>query len=169
MAQRLVQRRADSGRMRSEHQDPMSPGLLLILCLAATAAAAILDAVSHRRRGTALRALAAQWGMNYHPGDQLRLTPKVLPHLPIPGAANVHVLDLLYGSDRDRRRYIFSLEYTVGLVGPKRRVVRVASLSEPRERGAAGPVVLNLAPGEGTLIDQYRALAPAPPRLVDSN
>jgi hypothetical protein len=69
-------------------------------------------------------------------------------------------MDLIYGSERDRYRYVFSIEFTLGLVGPKRRVVRVASLSEPRARGAPGPVSLTFAPEKGKLIDQYRALAP---------
>lgn len=139
----------------------MSPGLLLVLCVSVVALAVALDVAAHRRRTAALRALAARWGMNYHPADQLRVTPKVLAQFPIPGAANVRVMDLIYGSDRDRYRYVFSVEFTLGLVGPKRRVVRVASLSEPRDRAAAGPVFLNLAPADGTLLDQYSYLAPA--------
>ena len=138
----------------------MSPGFFLLLCLATVAVAVWIDVAAHRRRTRTLRALASKWRMNYHPADQLRVTPKVLPHFPIPGAANVLVTDLIYGSDRDRYRYVFRVEFTVGLVGPKRRVVRVASLSEPRERGGAGAVFLNLAPAEGTLLDQYRYLAP---------
>ena len=104
-----------------------------------------------------------QWGMHYNAGDQLRLATKVLPRLPVPGAANVRVMDLMYGSDRDRYRYVFSVEYTVGVVGPKRRVIRVASLSEPRERGNPGMVSLTLAPEDGSLLDQYRSLAPPAP------
>jgi hypothetical protein len=138
----------------------MTPGLLLLSCVLLTAAAAVLDVLSHRHRGRALRALAAQWRMNYHPADQLRLASKVLPRLPVPGAANVRVMDLIYGSDRDRYRYVFSVEYTIGVVGPKRRVVRVATLSEPRERGGSGPITLRLAPDEGSIIDQYRSLGP---------
>src|SRR5688572_4386204 len=141
----------------------MTPGLLLLTCVLFTVAAAAADVAVHRRRSRGLRVLASQWGMNYHPADQLRLTPKVLPRLPVPGAANVRVMDLIYGSDRDRYRYVFSVEFTLGLVGPKRRVVRVASLSEPRERGATGPVSLTLAPEKGKLLDQYRALAPVVP------
>jgi hypothetical protein len=140
----------------------MSPGLLLLSCLLATGIAASIDVAMHRRRSAALRALASQWGMNYHPGDQLRLAAKVLPRLPVPGAANVRVLDLIYGSDRDRYRHVFSVEYTLGVIGTKRRVVRVASLSEPRDRSSSAPIVLTLAPEEGSLIDQYRALAPVP-------
>lgn len=141
----------------------MTPGLLLLACLALTALAGALDVMTHRRRARVLRALAQQWRMNYHPADQLRLTPKVLPHLPIPGAANVRVMDLIYGSERDRYRYVFSVEFTLGVSGSKRRVVRVASLSEPRERNGAGPVSVALAPDEGSLVDQYRYLAPPAP------
>lgn len=139
----------------------MSPGLLLLICIVATGIAAAVDVATHRRRSAALRALASRWGMNYHPGDQLRLAAKVLPRLPIPGAANVRVLDLVYGSDRDRYRHVFSVEYTLGVIGSKRRIVRVASLSEPRDRSSAAPVVLALARQEGSLIDQYLSLAPA--------
>jgi hypothetical protein len=146
----------------------MTPGLLLLACVLVTALAVALDVAAHRRRSRALRALAAQWRMNYHPADQLRLTPKVLPRLPIPGAANVRVMDLIYGSDRDRYRYVFSLEYTVGVIAPKRRIVRVASLSEPRDRAGTGTVLLTLAPEEGKLLDQYRALAPANPAQVET-
>ena len=138
----------------------MTPGLLLLACVLLTALAGAVDVTAHRRRSRVLRAIASQWRMNYHPADQLRLTPKVLPHLPIPGAANVRVMDLIYGSERDRYRYVFSVEFTIGVSGPKRRVVRVASLSEPRERGGAGAVSVVLAPAEGSLADQYRYLAP---------
>jgi hypothetical protein len=138
----------------------MSPGLLLLACVLATAAAVAIDVAVHRRRSTALRALASEWRMHYNPGDQLRLAAKVLPCLPVPGAANVRVMDLIYGSDNDRYRYVFSVEYTVGVIGSKRRVVRVATLSEPRERGGGGKVLLSLAPDEGSLLDQYRALEP---------
>ena len=151
----------------------MAPGVLLLALLGLTAVAVALDVAAHRRRTRALRVLASQWRMNYHPADQLRVTPKVLPRFPVPGAANVRVMDLIYGSDRERYRYVFTVEFTVGLVGPRRRVVRVASLSEPRERGrggggdgrggsggGGGGVTLNLAPAEGSLLDQYRYLTP---------
>jgi hypothetical protein len=69
-------------------------------------------------------------------------------------------MDLIYGSDRDRYRYVFSVEFTLGVIGPKRRVVRVASLSEPRERGGTGNVSPSLAPADGSLVEQYRFFAP---------
>jgi hypothetical protein len=103
--------------------------------------------------------------MNYHPADQLRIVGKVLSRLPVAGAANVRVMDLIYGSDPEQYRYVFSVEYTLGVTGLKRRAVRVASLTEPRGRAAAdvGALTLTLAPSEGRLIDQYCSFAPAAP------
>ena len=143
---------------------PMSPAAFLLGLVALTAVAVILDVIVHRRRSRHLRALATQWQMNYHASDQLRITPKVMATLPIPGAANVRVLDLIYGSDASGYRYIFSVEYTVGLTGPKRRVVRVASLTEPRRPGGASveQLTLTLAARGESLLDQYRSFSPNP-------
>jgi hypothetical protein len=142
----------------------MSPAVFLLGLVALTAVAVGLDVIVHRRRSCRLRALAAQWRMNYHASDQLRITPKVIAKLPIPGAANVRVLDLIYGSDAAGYRYIFSVEYTVGLIGPKRRVVRVAALSEPRSVGeaSADQLTMTLAPRGHRLLEQYRSFAPNP-------
>jgi hypothetical protein len=142
----------------------MSPGAFLLGLAALTAIAVVLDVIVHRRRSSRLRALATRWRMNYHASDQLRITPKVMAKIPIPGAANVRVLDLIYGSDATGYRYIFSVEYTVGLTGPKRRVVRVASLTEPRQAGGASVDQLSLTLGARgrSLLDQYRSFAPDP-------
>ena len=143
----------------------MLPGALLLGLLALTVAAAMLDVLVHSRRSCALRSLATQWRMNYHRSDQLRITSKVMATLPVPGAANVRVMDLIYGSEAGRYRYVFSVEYTVGVTGPKHRVVRVAQLIEPRQQGGAPPdqLVLTLASRDGRagLLDQYRSFAPA--------
>ena len=144
---------------------PISPGAFLLGLVALTVVAMMVDVLAHRRRSRRLRALATQWRMNYHASDQLRITPKVMAKLPIPGAANVRVLDLIYGSDATGYRYIFSVEYTVGLTGPKRRVVRVASLTEPRRAGVTlvDQLTLTLAPRGGSLLEHYRSFAPDPP------
>lgn len=142
----------------------MPAGAFLLGLLALAAVAVALDVIVHRRRSRQLRALATQWRMNYHAADQLRITPKVIAKLPIPGAANVRVLDLIYGSDAGGYRYVFSVEYTVGLTGPKRRLVRVASLTEPRRPGGASidQLTLTLGPRDAGLLDQYRSFAPNP-------
>jgi hypothetical protein len=85
----------------------------------------------------------------------------VAGRFPVPGAADVHVSDLIYGGDKHVYRYVFVAEFTIGVVRTKRRRVRVGAYTEPRERGEAadaGPVIL--APDNLPLLEQYRRLAP---------
>ena len=100
--------------------------------------------------------------MTYSRSDTLRLAPKVARGFPIPGAANLRVTDVIYGIDHERYRYVFRAEFTTGTIRSKRRVARVATFSEPRDRqrAQATPAVA-LAPQGGKLVDQYRHLAPA--------
>ena len=109
----------------------------------------------------------------------MRITAKVVGRLPVPGAANVRVRDVIYGTERDRYRYVFTAEFTVGVVGPKHRVARVATFSEPRARvggqsgassvetGSGSAPTVILAPEGGTLVEQYRRLAPAAAKSAD--
>src|SRR5688500_11160818 len=98
--------------------------------------------------------------MNYSPADQLRVAARVARYFPVPGAADLHVSDVIYGTEKDRHRYVFTAEFTTGLVRARRRLARVAAFSEPRDRTEPpGPVVL--APEGGSLLDQYRHLKPA--------
>lgn len=127
-----------------------------------TALAGAIQSLSRRRRKRALRRLAAQWRMTYSSRDRLRITSRVADRLPIPGAADVHVADVIYGTQGARYRYIFTTEYTLGAVGGKRRQVRVAAFSESRDRKCAEPPEpVMLAPEELPLLEQYRRLAPA--------
>jgi hypothetical protein len=145
----------------------MSPWQVLALTLAVTLFAYAAELVRRRWHQRALRRLAADWRMTFAQTDTLRLTPKVARHFPIPGAANLHVVNVIYGSDADRYRYVFTAEYTVGVVNAKRRNVRVASLTEPRDRArgaaaaGAAPTSVVLAPAELSLLEQYRHMAPA--------
>ena len=142
----------------------MAPGEVFSFTVFATAAALAVQYASARRTRRRLRGLAGQWGMTYSQADSLRLTPKVAARFPVPGAANLRVTDVIYGIEHDRYRYVFRTEYTAGTVSAKRRQVRVATFSEPRDRqqrtrGSAASVVL--APAKGPLLDQYRHLAPS--------
>ena len=140
----------------------LTPALVLEVTLALTALAAFLEAASRRRRKRALRRLARQWHMTFSARDLLRLTPKVAAGLPVPGAADVYVKDVIYSSDADSYRYIFTAEYTTGVVQGKRRRARVASFLEPRERQAdARETDVLLAPEDVPIIEQYRRLASA--------
>ena len=141
----------------------MAPGEVFSFTVGATAVALVLEFVSRRRTRRVLRRLAGEWGMTYSRTDSLRLTPKVAGRFPIPGAANLRVTDVIYGIEHDRYRYVFLAEFTTGTVSAKRRQIRVATFSEPRDRQQrtrlAAPVVL--APPSGKVVDQYRHLVPA--------
>ena len=137
----------------------MSPLGLLGLAIGLAVVAAIGQRISHRRRRKALRALAAGWNMNFAPRDSLGLTPRVAGNFPIPGAADLVINDLIYSTDRMTYRYIFTAQFTVGVVHRKRRLSRVATFIEPRE-GSDSDIDLSLAPEELDLIEQYRRLAP---------
>jgi hypothetical protein len=137
----------------------MSPLVLLLLVIGLTIVAVGADAFRRRRMHCVLRQLASDRRMHFSPHDQLRLTARVATHLPIPGAAYVRVINLIYGSDGGRHRYIFTAEYTAGVVRSKKRVRRAATFSEPRQRSDSQQICsIQLAPAELSLIEQYRAL-----------
>ena len=141
---------------------PLSPALVLAALVLLSAVAGLIERFSRRRRKRALRGLAARWQMTYSAADQLRVAAKVLGRLPVPGAADVHVTDVIYGGQGDRYCYLFTAEYTIGAVRGKRREVRVGSFCEPRRTGceeAAGPVVF--APEDLRLVEQYLKLRPS--------
>lgn len=140
----------------------MSPLGLLGLAIGLAVIAAIGQRASHRRRRKALRALAAEWNMNYAQSDSLGLTPRIAGSFPIPGAADLVINDLIYSTDRMTYRYIFTAQFTVGVVHRKRRLSRVATFTEPRE-GNDNEIELSMAPEELDLIEQYRRLAPPMP------
>jgi hypothetical protein len=126
-----------------------------------TCAAALVEKVSKSRRRSQLRELAVHWRMTYSPHDRLRVTPKITHRLPIPGAADLYVTDVIYGALGERYRYIFTVEYTIGVVRGKRRQVRVATFSEPRDRHCSDPMgAVVFAPEELSLVEQYQKMAP---------
>jgi hypothetical protein len=126
-----------------------------------TAVAGILEMMARRRRKRHLRRLAGRWRMTFSSRDRLRIRAKVADRLPIPGAADVHVADVIYGSEGGKYRYIFTAEYTVGVVRTKRRQVRVAAFSEARDRqGTHAPDPVVLAPEGLSIVEQYQKLAP---------
>ena len=148
----------------------MSPFQMLALACGITAAAYAVELIARRRWRRSLRRLASEWHMNFGRADTLRLTEKVARHFPVPGAARLHLTNVIYGADKsdpDRYRYVFTAEFTLGVVRTKRRLVRVGSFAEPKARDraagrahhATAPVVL--APGNLSLLQQYRHLAPA--------
>jgi len=144
----------------------MTPLGLLALLIAFSAVAVCGAALLRRRRGRAVRRLAAEWRMNYTPTDSLQVTPKIARHFPIPGAADLRIRDLIYGIEQDRYRYVFTAEFTAGVVRTKTRRLRVGTFCEPRNRSLRHSTAeeaprVDLAPEGGSVVDQYAALAPA--------
>lgn len=140
----------------------MTPLDVLAFTVCATAGAVAAEAIVARKRRKVLRRLAAEWRMTYSRVDSLRLTPKIARNFPVPGAANLRVTDVIYGIDHERYRYVFRAEFTTGTVRTKKRSARVATFSEPRDRQRThAAAVVALAPQAGSLVEQYRRLAPA--------
>ncbi len=132
----------------------MPPIDLLGILLAVTAASVGWDRWIRGRHQAVYQQLANEHRMHYSPRDPLRLTPRVVAQLPIPGAAGVRVIDLMYRSDEQNHYYVFTAEYTVGVVGPKRRIRRVAACSESKSGGGIA-VPVRMASPELPLIEQY--------------
>ena len=139
----------------------MPPLILLAIVTVATVAAALAESVGRRRRAAVYRRLAVAHDMHYSAGDPLQVTARVAAALPVPGAAAVRVIDLLYRTDAAGHHYVFTAEYTVGVVAAKRRLRRAAAFDEPRDATAA-PAAVRLGDGRATLAEQYRSLLTAP-------
>jgi hypothetical protein len=141
----------------------MTPAQFLGLVLALTAFAAAWQLILRQRHVTRLRRLAEQWNMHYSATDRFRLAPRVAQRLPVPGAAAVRVVDLLYGVEKDNYRYLFATEYTVGVLRTKLGLRRVATFSESRDpakhmTATLADEELVFAPESLPLIEQYRHL-----------
>jgi hypothetical protein len=138
----------------------VSPMLMLGFAFTLTAGAGVAARITRRRRRRALGILAREWGMHYSRNDVFDLAARVASRLPAPGAANVRVIDLIYGTEQAGYRYIFTAEYTVGVVRGKSRQRCVVSVLEPR--GRTEEIVwtnFSIAPTDRPLIEQYRSLA----------
>jgi hypothetical protein len=137
----------------------MSPASFLALTICITAAAMAAQMMLRHRRRRGLRELARGWDMHYSPGDRFRLAARVAERFPVSGAADVRVNDLIYGNEDELYRYIFSAEYTEGVIRSKRRVRRVMTFTEPKGRSDATKwSAFVLAEKEKPLVDQYKEL-----------
>jgi hypothetical protein len=142
----------------------MSPLAFLALVSVVSAAAWIAGSALRRYGQRHLQHLARQWGMQYCREDRFRLTERVADRFPLPGAGDVRVVDVVYGAEGTHYRYIFTVEYTLGVVRRQKRARRVAAASEPREHAASAPALeLSLAADSLSLPAQYRALAAREP------
>ena len=110
------------------------PLLFLAILTAPTIALLIVQFIVDRSRHRKLTALAREWRMHYAPDDRFSLAARVAERLSLPGAADVRIVDLIYGSEQGTRRYFFSAHFTRGVVRLKRRETCVASLQASKER-----------------------------------
>jgi hypothetical protein len=137
----------------------MTPFDFLCVALGVTAAAMLASRVARVRRQRALASLAQRWRMHYSPHDVLRLSDRVAYRFPVAGAADVRVTDLVYGIEGDYHRYIFSTEFTIGVVRSKKRMARVVSFREPK--GRTDPALwpeMELADESLPLVEQYDSI-----------
>jgi hypothetical protein len=113
----------------------LSPIVYLTLLLVILFAAVSADAVVRIVRGRRLRAAARKWNMHFAPADRLRLANRIVRLFPIPGAANISVRDLLFRTQDSKHHYLFTVDYTVGVIRGKVGRSRVAGFTEPVSRG----------------------------------
>lgn len=137
----------------------MAPLELLIVLVAITIAAAAWQYLMRYPHRTSLRRLARRWGMNFVTFDRFRIAQRLGETFPVPGAADLCVVDVMYGLGDDRHRYVFTVQYTVGVLRGKRRARRVAAMLEPRETGSPRPPEIFVAEIGGDIVQQYRRMA----------
>jgi hypothetical protein len=113
----------------------LSPIIYLILLLVILFGAVTADAIVRFLRQKKLRAAARKWKMHYAPGDRLRLARRIVSQFPVPGAANISVRDLLFRTEDSRHQYLFTVDFTVGVIRGKVGRSRVAGFTEPVSRG----------------------------------
>jgi hypothetical protein len=137
----------------------MTPLLFLGVVISVTALASLVNTILRRRWREQLLKLAGESKMAYSHHDRFNLSDRVAQHFPIPGVASLRVIDLLYASEAGGYRYVFSAEYTNGVIRSKHRKLRAATFYEsPAVSDAVVWSTLTLAPAELPLFDQYKKL-----------
>ena len=133
------------------------PSLLLATLVLITTVSYLFDRLRRSRRRAVLRGLARQWKMHFATTDPFNLAPRVASMFPVPGAANLCICDVIYAQQGDRHRYIFTAEYTQGVLRHHLRVRRAATFCEAKDQaGDCSPV--QLAGGAISVPAQYEAL-----------
>jgi hypothetical protein len=136
----------------------MQPVQFLYLLILLTLAAAALHRLSGARRCRELRRLARELGMQYVTVDRFGLKAKVAGQLPVAGATEARVSDVMYVTEGERRRYVFTCEFGVGVVFAQRRKRRVLGFEEGISGVGLSEVQLRVAKEKGSLREQYREL-----------
>ena len=170
----------------------ISPAALLWILAGITLVTLMVSRTLCLRRRRELAELARQWGMQYSPRDVFNLSARVAAHLPVTGAADVQISDLIYGTDSGGgHRCVFCAEYTAGIVRSKSRRCCVACVVELLHPGTSGDSttaldappapaglkhapssLLQIAASDLSVLEQYRSLRPstiAEPALTENN
>jgi hypothetical protein len=135
------------------------PILLLVVMAGITAIAWAIHELLRTRHRNHLRLLARQWQMHYAPHDHFNIAGRIAEDFPVPGAADLRVLDLIYASDARHYCYIFTAEYTIGVIETQRRQSRVMSFCEAKEaHDPQQATTLSLGQMRLSLLEQYRQL-----------
>jgi hypothetical protein len=135
-----------------------SPAVFFFSLLCVTAAVWTLHRVMRHSHKKKLRELAGQWGMQYAQADLFNLAARVAAEFPIPGVADLMIRDMIYATQGDRHRYVFTAEYTLGVIDRHHRSARAVTFCDPRDSGGQCATPLILAPEELPLLEQYRQL-----------
>jgi hypothetical protein len=136
----------------------MNPMTFLFAVLGLTGVAWLVNFAIDRRRVVLLSRLASEYKLHFSRDDRFNLAGRVAERLPTPGAADVKVIDLIYGMQNDRLKYVFTAEYTQGTVRTKRRVRRVAAIDDAKGRAERYGGEIAIGDAKTSLIEQYRAL-----------
>jgi len=135
-----------------------SPALFFLGLVGVTALVWAVHRILRHGHKQRLKQLASSWGMTYAQADPFNLAARVAGDFPIPGVADLRIRDMIYATHGDRHRYVFTAEYTMGVVDRHRREARAVTFCDPKDSGGcASPLILG--PGELALIEQYRQLA----------
>jgi hypothetical protein len=127
----------------------VSPEIYLILILMVLATVVGHSALRSYLQRKHLRNLARKWNMHFAAGDRLRLAQRAARHFPVPGAASIRVRNLIFRTEESRHQYLFTIDYTVGIIRGKVGRSSVAGFEEPVTRGIRSnqaPPTLFLAP-----------------------
>jgi hypothetical protein len=136
----------------------MSPLMFFFACVGVTLAAMAVYAVADFRRRAELRELARSLEMHFSPGDRFNQAAEVARRFPAVAPADPTITDVLYCRRSQRYCYVFRLDYTIGVTGPKLRRKAIVGFTEPCDGEPGEPSALAIADNAGTLVEQYRGL-----------
>jgi hypothetical protein len=137
----------------------ISPMQFLALVIGFTAAARVIFVINRNRRRGTLQRLAREWRMHYSAHDRFDISNRLGERFPLPGAAEIKAIDVIYGTEGEHYRFIFIAEYTSGVVRSKHRLRRAVTFREPKgHSGSANWSKLILGDEALDLVDQYQAL-----------